>query len=94
MNRTLAAKIRRLLWQGRYFVISHAEREMENDAVFDSDLIVAAATMESLETLTDDERGPRYRCVGWSGNRRVGFIARMTPFGRLKVITAYEVKER
>ena len=93
MDRQLAAKIGRLLWRGRFSATPHAHEEMWEDGISVLDLINVAGNMERLETLTDDPRGPRYRFEGLSWGRRIGVVARMTPFGRLRIITTYEVEE-
>ncbi len=48
MSRTLATRIRRLLQKGKYFATAHALEEMEEDGLFDSDVIAAAEIMTSL----------------------------------------------
>jgi len=92
MDRKLAAKIRRLLSQGGYHATAHAVEEMEEDAVFDSDIVAAAETMDALK-IQRDRRGPKYRFEGRSGDRRIGVVCRFTPRKRPRIITVYEIDE-
>jgi len=91
MDRKLAAQIRRLLVQGRYYATVHAVEEMEEDAVFDSDIVAAAETMDALK-IQRDRRGPKYKFSGFSGDRRIGVVCRFTPRGLLRIITVYEIE--
>ena len=93
MDSKLVAKIRRLLRVGKYFATSHAVDEMEEDGLFDSDVIAAAETMDTLETQRGDKRGPKQMFEGRSGDRRVGVVGRITNMGKFKIITVYEIHE-
>jgi hypothetical protein len=93
MDRKLVARIRLLLRKGKYFATSHAIDEMEEDGLFDSDVIAAVETMDVLETQRGDKRGPKQKFEGRSGDRRVGVVGRITGKGRFKIITVYEIHE-
>jgi len=82
------------LRKGKYFATAHAVEEMEEDGLFDSDVIAAAESMASLERQTGDPRGPKYVFEGRSQGRRLGVAGRITSMGRFMIITVYEIKER
>jgi len=93
MDKKLAARIRGLLRQAMYFATAHAVDEMQEDGLFDSDVIAAAESMTSLRSQTGDKRGPKHLFEGESEGRRLGVAGRITAMGRFKIITVYEIKE-
>lgn len=91
---TTIQRIRQKIIDRAYFLSSHAEDEMLDDALERADVEHAILKGRVQKRLSHDIRGTRYRIEGPSEDgRQIHVIGRFREDGNLVVVTVYEVRE-
>lgn len=77
-----------------YYLSSHAEEEMLNDAFDRNDVEHAVFKGKIDKRMTQDPRGPRYRIEGPSKDGRLMHVmCRLDEENHLRIITVYALEE-
>lgn len=87
-------RIRQKIVDRAYYLSSHAEDEMLDDALERADIEHAILNGRIQKRLSHDKRGTRYRIEGPSEDRRqIHVICRFKEDGNLIIVTVYELTE-
>ncbi len=82
--------LRRKLAAGQYELTQHAKEEMEQDAFLLED-VKRAIYGGRIVRAQRDTRGRKYTVSGKATDARgIRVVCRLTPLGRLRIITVYE----
>ncbi len=85
-------RIRRLVEEGQYYFTEHALQEADFDGLNIYDIESVLLTGKIRRTWS---KNPRYEIIGEThDNKKVGIVCRITRSGKVRVITAYEDKEK
>jgi len=91
---TIIQKIRQKIIDRAYYLSSHAEDEMLDDALERDDIEYAIFKGRIQKKLSEDIRGTRFRIEGPSKEgRKIHVICRFKEDGNLIIITVYELTE-
>jgi hypothetical protein len=91
---TRIQRIRQKIIERTYYLSSHAEDEMLDDALERDDIEHAVLKGRIQKKLSHDIRGTRYRILGPSKDgRQIHVVCRFKEDGNLIIITAYELMQ-
>ena len=85
-------RIRRLVEEGLYYLTDHALQEADFDGlnIYDVELVMLTGKIRRTWS-----KNPRYEIIGKThDNKKVGVVCRISKAGKVRVITAYEDKEK
>ena len=87
-------RLRQMIVDRDYYLSSHAEEEMANDAFERSDVENAILKGKIDKRMTKDPRGARYRVEGpGKDGRLMHVMCRLDEEHRLRIITVYALEE-
>jgi hypothetical protein len=92
----LLKKIRRRFLAGRYYFTRHAREELEEDGLFEGDVVHAAANVWNHEIQREGKKGrARFKLEGPAlDGRSMVIVCRFDDKGDLRVITGWTIEEK